>query len=120
MSSAPVTNEELLAYKKAFKDFAEAIEAVSAARTTEPHIDVPRRELTTDELLDIYCAQKPKLVWRVSNNLLPTIKWLTDSTGRYVYATAPPDGRSCLLGHPIEFVEAEGVLRLVTVGGNRE
>lgn len=121
MSNVPVTDEELAAYKKAFKDFADAIAAIS-----QPHNGsvasgrlVSGYNITADKLLDIYYAQKPKLVWYVGRNMISWLKTLKDAQGCYLLDTTPNYPPS-LLGHDMYVVDQDDTLRLVTVGGNRE
>lgn len=79
-------------------------------------------DITVDSVIEMYHAQKPKLVWRVGKNTLPRLQKLTDDCGRFLMGTIERKHRepdTTLLGHPVEIVEGYG-LRLITVGGNRE
>lgn len=79
-----------------------------------------RSKITADELIGLYYAQGPKLVWRIGRDVFDHVRHLHDDENHYLMSDGNPvGGLRTLLGHPIEIVEGCGIT-LITTGGNRE
>ena len=94
---------------------------------TTSHLNTPgdelpsvRSKITAAELIDLYYAQRPKLIWHIGRDVFDHVRHLHDGEHRYLMSDGNPvGGLRTLLGHPVELVEGCGVT-LITTGGNRE